>query len=159
MPDPIRINGNLYSWGSIIAKAGPNRLVGFTGINYSDNRERVKGYGMGRHHAPLARSRGKYLVEAVTLTGYRHAIQALRDTLAQLSPIPGSYGDTEFNLSVQYVEAALGPLFVSIERCVWTGNSASDEEGSDPLTEEITLDAMTIRRNGLVLFDQSLGTP
>ena len=42
---------------------------------------------------------------------------------------------------------------------MWTGNSSSDEESPDPLKEEIEIDAMLIRRNGLVLFDASQGSP
>jgi hypothetical protein len=159
MADPIRINGNLYSWGSIIAKVGPTPITGFTAINYGDSRERVKGYGMGRHHAPLSRSRGRYEVENPTLTGFKHAVQHLRDALAKLAPVPGGYGDTPFDLSIQATELGLPPLIVVIERCLIVGDSSSNEEGTDPLTEELTLDAMLIKRNGLVLFDASRGRP
>lgn len=160
MADGIRVNGNQLSWGSIIAKIDGERFHGFTSIAYADKRERVKSYGMGRHQAPRARSRGKYTVEPVKLGGPKTTMQALRDALAARSSDQTSYGDVEFELVVQYVEPGdEQPLQVDIERCVFVANSSSEEEGGDPLKEEIEIDAMLIRRNGLTLFDSSQGSP
>ncbi len=114
---------------------------------------------MARHQAPRGRSRGKYTVEPVKLTGWKGSIQTLREALAALSQDGISYGDVEFEIVVQYVDSGEAPMTVEIERCVWAGNSSSDEEGPDPLKEEIEIDCMLIRRNGLVLFDSSEGSP
>jgi hypothetical protein len=153
MSDQILVNGNQISWGSIILKVRAERFYGFTGISFADKRERVKGYGQGRHHAPRGRSAGKYSIENVKLTGWKASVQQLRQELALQSLVPGSYGDVEFQIDVQYIEADEVPIQVLIERCVWAGNSSSDEESPDPLKEEIEIDCMLIRRNGLVLFD------
>ena len=56
MSDVIRVNGNQVSWGSIVLKFNGQRFYGFTSISFSDKRERVHAYGMGRHHAPRGRS-------------------------------------------------------------------------------------------------------
>lgn len=159
MADPIRVNGNQHSWGSIILKLDNERMTGFTGITFSDKRERVKAYGMGRHHAPIGRSRGKYTVELVKLTGWKGAIQILRASLAARSVGGKSYGDIEFQIVVQYIETGESPITVDIDRCVIAENSTSDEESPDPLKEEISIDPMLIRRNGLVLFDASDSAP
>jgi hypothetical protein len=159
MSDQIRVNGNQLSWGSIILKLDQDVFTGFTSISFADKRERVKAYGQGRHHAPRGRSRGKYTIEPVKLTGWKDSVQIFRTQLAARSPDGKSYGDVEFQIIVQYVEIGEIPLTVAIERCVWTGNSSSDEESPDPLKEEIEIDAMLIRRNGLVLFDASQGSP
>lgn len=159
MSDDLRINNNQHSWGSIILKCYSERFTGFTGISFSDKRERVKAYGMTRHHAPRGRSRGKYTIEPVKLTGWKGSIAALRAGLAALSADGISYGDVEFQIVLQYVESGENPLTVEIDRCVWSSNSASDEESPDPLKEEIEIDAMLIRRNGLVLYDASEGEP
>lgn len=159
MSDAIRVNGNLFSWGSIILKIDQEPFYGFTGITYADKRERVKGYGMGRHHAPRGRSRGKYTIELAKLTGWKSSIQAVRVQLAARSANGQSYGDVEFQIIVQYVESDEAPMTVALERCVWAGNSSSDEENPDPLKEEVEIDPMLIRRNGLVLFDSSQGSP
>jgi hypothetical protein len=159
MSDQIRVNGNQLSWGSIVLKLDQDVFTGFTGISFADKRERVKAYGQGRHHAPRGRSRGKYTIEPVKLTGWKTSVQIFRTQLAARSPDGKSYGDVEFQIIVQYVETGEIPLTVAIERCVWVGSSSSDEESPDPLKEEIEIDAMLIRRNGLVLFDASQGSP
>ena len=163
MADQVRVNGNSHSWGSIIAKVDGARFYGFTSISFGDKRERVKGYGMGRHHAPRHRSRGKYSTDPVKLVGPKSTIQALRAQLAASASDGTSYGDVEFQLVVQYVEAGVAggevPMTVEIERCVITANTSSDEEGADPLKEEIEIDCMLIRRNSLTLFDSSQGSP
>lgn len=159
MADALRINGNAVSWGSIELKIDQEKYTGFTSIGFSDKRERVKGYSVGRHHAPTRRSRGKYTVDPVKLVGWKSSVQALRAALAAKSKDGKSYGDVEFQVVVQYVEDNEDPQTIVIDRCVWSSNSTSDEESPDPLKEEIELDAMLIKRNGLVLFDASEGEP
>lgn len=159
MSDAVRINGNQHSWGSIILKIDGDRYYGFTAISYNDKRTRSKGYGLGRHHAPRGRTRGKYELDPVKLTGWKSSIQELRRALATRSANGLSYGDVEFQVTVQYIENGEQPITVEIERCVITGNSASDEENPDPLKEELEIDCMLIRRNGLTLFDSSQGSP
>jgi hypothetical protein len=153
MADQVFVNGNQFSWGSIILKIDGERFTGFTGISFADKRERVKAYGMGRHHAPRGRSRGKYTVEPVKLTGWKGSVQAAREGLAKRASDGISYGDVEFEIVVQYIEFDERDITIEINRCVWTSNSSSDEESPDPLKEEVELDCMYIRRNDLVLFD------
>jgi hypothetical protein len=158
MADLIRVNGNQFSYGSIILKLDGDRYFGFTGVTFADKRERVKAYGMGRHQAPIGRSRGKYSVDPVKVVGWKGAIQRFRLALALKSSDQKSYGDVEFQAIVQYVESSDSSeiaINIELDRCVWSGNSASDEESADPLKEEIELDCMLIRRNGLVLFDNT----
>lgn len=157
MSDAVRVNGSQLSWGSISVKVNGDRFYGFTSIGYADSRERVKAYGMGRSHAPRGRSRGKYAVEPVTLTGWKSSMQALRKALADAGD-GESYGDTICQIVVQYVEADDTPVTVELEDCVWSKNTTSEEEGPDPLKEDAEFDCMRIRRNGLVLFDNSEGS-
>ena len=159
MADQLRVNGNQVSWGSVTLKLDGDVFTGFTAISYADKRERVMAYGMGRHQAPRGRSRGKYSVEPVKLTGFKTSIAALREALAARSANGASYGDVEFNIVVQYSESDEAPQTVEIERCAWAGSSSSEEEGADPLKEEIEISAMLIRRNGLTLFDSTVATP
>ncbi len=159
MADQIRVNGNQLSFGSIDVWLKGEKYTGFTSIKYGDSRERSKAYGMGRHGAPRGRSRGKYSTDAVGLTGWKSSVQALREALAAEAPDGKSYGDVEFQIVVSYFEADDTAITVELEDCVWSKNSASDEEGPDPLKEEIEIDCMRIRRNGLVLFDETGGSP
>lgn len=158
MSDPISVNGNMFSWGSIVVKVASEVIVGFKSVAYGDARERVKGYGLGRHHAPLGRTRGKYTIENGKLGGHVHAVQHLRDRLAQSGGGKG-YGDVEFQVVIGFFEDDLTDVTIELNRCVIAKNSSSYEESPDPMMEEIELDIMSIRRNGLALFDESQGAP
>lgn len=159
MADSIRVNGATYSWGSIKFKLAGELYIGFHSIAYSDKRERVKQYGMGRHHAPRGRSAGKYSVDPVKVTGDKGSVQALREALAALASDGISYGNVEFSGLVQYIESDQRELTVELDRLTWIANTASDEEAPDPLKEDFELDCMLIKRNGLTLFDASEGMP
>lgn len=156
MSDEIRVNGNAHSWGSITIKAASQQFTGFTEISYADSRERAKGYGMGKHQAPMRRSRGKYSVENPKLKGFKASIQQLREDLAAQGD-GTNYGDVEFLVVIQYIETGDKSITVQLGRCVIVKNSSSESEGADPLQEEIELDCMWIKRNGKTLFDSSSG--
>ncbi len=155
MSDSIRVNGNQLSWGSIRLILDNQPYSGFTGISYGDKRERVKAYGMGRHHAPRGRSSGKYSTESVKLTGWRSSVAIFRSALAARATDQKSYGSVEFMITVLYSEPSEPNIDVQILGCVWIGGTASDEESPDPLKEEVEIDCMSILRNGLTLFDSS----
>lgn len=160
MADKLRVNGNIVSWGSVIVKINGERFHGFTSVSYNDKRERVKAYGMGKHQAPRGRSRGKYSTDPVKLAGPKSTFQAMRKALAALSSDGISYGDVEFQIVVQYVETDESESqTVELEDAVWMSNGSNEEESPDPLKEECEFDIMKIRRNGLVLFDASEGSP
>ncbi len=159
MSDEIRVNGNLYSWGSIRFKVGNELFTGFTEISYADKRERTKGYGMARHHAPIGRTAGKYSTEPVKVKGYKKSVRALREALAALSADGVSYGNVESLINVQYIEGDDSPHNDEIERYVNSSDSSSHTESPDPLMDDIELDCMLIRRNGLTLFDSTEGSP
>lgn len=157
MADPFLVNGNQYSWASIVCKAYEEVWTGFTGITYGDKRERVLAYGMGRHHAPRGRSHGKYTPENVKLTGWKKSVHAFLEGLAARSSDGKSYGDSEFQIMVQFVEFDEGDISVVIERCVVVGVTASHEESPDNLKEEIEIQPMWVTRNGLKLWDARQG--
>ncbi len=159
MSDQKRINGNIVSWASIKITLGGEQFYGFVGVTYGDKRDRVHVYGMGKHHKPRARTRGKYSTDPVKLKGPKSTMQALRDQLAALSANGLSYGDVEFPISVQYLETGDTEMYVEIERCVYVGESSSEDESPDPLMEEIEIDCMGIRRNGKTLYDSEEGAP
>ncbi len=157
MSDSIRINGVQHSWSSTKLKIDGEPFYGITAINYGDALEVVKGYGMGRHHGPRGRSAGKYTVEPIAVKMFKSSAQALREQLAAKSPSGTSYGRTVFQMVLQFVEPDDSTITVEFEDCRWTKDSSTNEEGPDPLQEETEFDCMRIRRNGLVLYDDSEG--
>lgn len=156
MGDAIRVNGNQYEWGSIVIKIDGDEYHGTTAVNHSQKRERTKAYGTGRHHAPRGRTRGKYSAEG-KLTMWKSSAQALRQALAN-SVGTNSYGDKVFQVVIQYIETDETPITEELVDCVIASEDASHEENTDPLKEEIGLDVMYIKKNGLTLFDNSDGT-
>lgn len=151
--DRVSINGNMYSWGSVSVFCDGLPLIGVCGVKYSDKRERVKAYGTGRHHAPRGRSRGKYSAEG-SLTLWKDTAADLRIYLASRSGT-GSYGDTEFQLSVQFFENDTDLHDVQLVRACIAGSDTSADENPDPLKEEIPLDIIAIIRDGVTLFDNT----
>lgn len=157
MADVIKINGAAHSWSSTILKIGGERYSGIDSIGYSDKRERVHGYGMGRSHAPNWRSAGKYSVENVKIRGRKSTIEAIRQQLALLSPDGRSYGNAEVNINLQFVEGIDTPMNVLIVGCSLVSDGSSHEENPDPLKDEIEFQPMRIIRNGKTLYDSSQG--
>lgn len=152
MSDQIRVNGNVHSWGSIAVRVNGIPFWGFNAIGYGDARERSKVYGMGAHQAPRGRTRGKYNVDPVTLSGPMTSAEALRNALAAAGG--GSYGDGIAQITLQYIEAFdFPPITVLLRDCVWVKSSVSHAEGSDAMVEDIEFDCMAIFRNGKTLYD------
>lgn len=154
MADEQRINGNMKSWSSIVAKLDGERFYGIVSINYKDQLERVKGYGQGKHHGPRGRSAGKYSVDPVAVKMEKDTARALRNALAAKAADGRSFGTVEFEITVSYIENNVGHTD-TIERCKWQSTSATNEESPDPLYEEVEFDAMLIRWDGKTLFDSS----
>lgn len=155
MADQVRINGNALSWGSIRAKVADEVFSGFTKIEYGDKLTVGKVWGMGKDHAPRARSRGKYETDTVKLEGPKSTVRALLARLAQLSSDGASVGQVVFQITAEYVEASDDPQLDELEDCRVIALATSHEENPDPLKETIEIDCMRVRRNGLTLFSTS----
>jgi hypothetical protein len=154
--DKKQINGNAYSWGSIVAKVKGQEFNGLIGVMYSQKRERVKVYGTGRHQKPRGRTRGKYSAEA-KLTVVRGTMADFVNFLAAQAPDGVSYGDVVFQTTIQYVEDDETPMLVELVDCVIGDESATDDEGAEALKDEVAVDVMRIRKNGKTLYDSSKG--
>ncbi len=157
MSDSYLINGNQHSWASIVTKAYDEVWTGFTGITYGDKRERVLAYGQGRHHAPRGRSHGKYTPENIKLTGWKASVQQFIAGLAAKASDSVSFGDVEFQIVVQFVEADEGSITVVAERCTVISLMSTHDESPDPLKDEIEIQPLWLRRNNLTLFDSRQG--
>ncbi len=149
--DNVRVNGVQYDWASIEIKVRGIPYYGVAAINYSQTRERGKFFGVGKHGAPRGRGRGQYNCEA-SIEMWASSAQDLRDAL--LNPVSMSYGDTEFDVVVQYYEIGSNetPVTVELFSCVFKNEDASNSQGTDGLKETIGLDPMYIKKNGATLF-------
>lgn len=157
MADSVRINGNQISWSSAKLTINGERYTGIASISYADALEVSKAYGMGRSHAPRGRSAGKYTPDPLTMRAWKSTAQAIREQLAALSPSGTSYGRVAVPIVLQYVEPDDAVITVEFDAARLVKCTASNEEGADNLAEDLEWDVMLIRRNGLVLFDESEG--
>lgn len=155
MADPVRINGNEYSWASIEVKIDGEVYSGWTEIGFGHTRTRSKTYGMGRAHAPRGRTSGKYEVDETKLVGPLDTVKMLKEKLASMSESGKSYGDVPFQIVVQYLEPAEDDRQITVELIdnMITGETYSHSEGPDALSCELTLDTMDIVIDGLTLHD------
>lgn len=155
MSDGIRVNGNLHSWGSISVKADGDRYYGFKSIKYGQARERSLSYGQGKEHAPRGRSAGKYVPENATLGGAKSTILAFEESIAAKSPSGNSYGSASFDVVIQFIEAGDRPITIELLDCVIVKETSSHDEGPDALDEEIEIQPMRVKKNGMALYDDS----
>lgn len=156
MPDQQRINGNVFSYASIVIKKDGQAWHGWTSISYGQKRERTKLWGTGKHGAPRGRTSGKYTPDEVSLKGAKGTVRQFIDELARSASDQKSYGNVEFVITVQYIDTGEVSITDELQGCVIVGEASSHEEGADPLTEEIKIDCMRIVRNGKTLFDSSV---
>lgn len=150
MSDQARINGNQYDWASIELKVNGVPYYGVTAINFSQKRERGMFYGLGKHHAPRGRGRGQYSAEA-SLEMWAGSAEELREALDDGT---GNYGETIFDITVQYVEEGSNekPVVVKLFSCVLAGEESSNSQGTDGLKETLPLSVMYITKNDRYLF-------
>lgn len=157
MPDALRINNSLVSWGSISVRVDGEPFTGFTAIDYGDKLAVSKGYGLGAAQGARGRTRGRYETDEVKLTAYRDTAQALINALSLRSLNGLSYGTVSFNIVVQYIELGNTPMTVILDRCRIVGVTDANAEGSDAMMTDFAIDCMAIFRNGKTLFDSIRG--
>lgn len=150
MPDVIRVNGNLVSWGSYILSLNGNRYGGLTEISYADKIEVAKGYGMSRSHAAIGRTAGKYIVEPLKFKVYQHVAQEIRSDLALWSP-DDSLTTPQIPIVLQYFEVGLPSHVVLFESARYVSESDTISESSEAPMVEIEWDIMKIWRDGKTL--------
>lgn len=150
--DRKKINGNVYSWGSIVVKCDGQEFNGLYSFKFSQKRTRVKQYGTGRHQKPRGRTRGKYEPNA-SLGVFRGTCADFINFLADQAEDGQSYGDVVFHITAQWVEDDETPMLVECFDCVIGGEDSTDDEGNESLKDEIELDVMEIRKNGATLYD------
>lgn len=158
MSDSIRVNGNLLSWGSCGIKVDSERYYGVKSISFGEALEQALIHGMGRHHAPRARTRGKYIPEPLKVMVEVESLKLMQQALAARAKDGRSYGTVEFEVFLEAVEAEQS-FTAEFLRCKWAKNTGSFEEGPDGLYQEAEWSTMQISQNGLVLFDATEGSP
>jgi len=159
MADSLRMNDRTFSWSSIIWKLFDDRWTGLVSIDYDDALEVTLGYGLGKHHAPIARSAGKYVPSPVKIKVYAKTAQRIIDEASARSVGGLSYGQVEFPMTLQLIEPGDDPLTVTFDRCRIVKGGSAYAEGPELLMQDMELSVMAIYRNKKTLFDSSRGVP
>jgi hypothetical protein len=160
MADQRRINGVQISWSSCKLTIDGESIFGFISISFKDALEVSYAYGAGRDHGPRGRSAGKYTPDPVVISMWASTAQEVRRMLSQRAQQQGrgnSYGKAVVPIVLQYIEADDSTMTIEFEECRYLSASTSNEEGADALKEDVEFSPMRLRRNGLVLFDESEG--
>jgi hypothetical protein len=158
MSDSIRVNGNLLSWGSGGIKIASDRYFGIKEISFSEALEQTLIYGMGRHHAPRARTRGKYVPEVLKVVMEVNTVKTVQAALAAQAADSRSFATVEFEVFLEGVEAEQ-TYTAQFNRCKWQKTGASWSEGPDAWYQECEFNYFTVVQNGLTLFDATEGSP
>lgn len=153
--DKFRVNGNVVSWGSGVLRVGGEELTFFTGIAFGQKRDRQYVYGQDRSQMPRGRTRGKYEPKPIKLTIPRGAYGDVIEFLKAKAPDGVSYGDVEVTIVSQWIEKDETPHKIEAFRCTIIEEDAADEEGPDPMKDEVTFMPMSMKRNGGTLFDST----
>lgn len=155
----LRVNNSLYSWSSSILIIGVEPFTLVTKLEFGEKRERVYGWGMGRHHAPIGRSAGKYTPDPVKMTIYAHAEKELLTLLGLLSGTGLSYGNAIVPIRLQLVEPDLTPLTYTLDRCCISEIGNAYEESPENIMVDVTWSTMGVYRNKRTMFDITGGLP
>lgn len=141
--DKVRINGNLYDFGSTSLRLADEPIYGYVSVSWAQKRERQKGYGAGKDRLPQGRTRGRMAYENLKIKVRRDTASAIKTQLAARAADGQSYGDADDVLAVlQYVEEESNqePVLVEFADCAYVGESNVSEEEGGPDYVEIELD-------------------
>lgn len=154
MPD-IRINGNTYSFNSVIAEFAGEPTESFSSLSWEHERTRGKGWGARRSGGPLVRTSGKYEVKNLSAKFYADWWRQFK--IVTLGPLgAGSYGDPVFPISVQLVEEVPSLIGADVNTAMFVDCTIQNEkeaydEGTDALMTEVSFDCMQAIIDGLRL--------
>jgi len=139
----VNINGNEYSWASLVARFSGVEITDIKSVKYADE---VEGgevvYGTGRH--PRGRTSGRYKPGDASITFFKSGWKRL------LAGLPSGYADVRGTITVQYREGSDIHTDV-LEDVRIMGVDESAEDGTDALEVEVKLSILRIRRNGKYL--------
>lgn len=154
MSDALRVNGNLYSWGSHLLKLDGERWFGVTALDWDHERSRTFGYGMNRAHGPIAVTNGKYQPNPLKVTMHKHTAVALRKKLGLLADDQRSYGNVAVPMFLQAIEGS-NTTTTEWLNCRVTKTGTSVEENPDPTKETWEFQFEKAYEDGLTLWDSS----
>ena len=142
IPYPL-VNGNRFSWSSVVLKLAGATIVGIKSINYSQ--ELKPGAVFGTHPQKIGRTRGEGLNPDCSVEMYKEEFAIF---LKALDPAGlGGIYETEFEVVASY-EDTQGIVTDKIHNCRLTKADDSHSQSGDALTVKCDLDVMWIEYDG-----------
>lgn len=156
MSDQLRVNGHLVGWSSTILKIDGEKAYGVTSIGWDESLETTMGYGMGRSHAPIAQTPGKYVPGVLKIRFWEHAAIDWRKRLAAKSPDKRSIGRVYVPIFFQVDEGQIVST-VEFKLCRVAKMTPGVEEGPEGMIEEWEWTNQGIVTDDTTLFNSSQG--
>lgn len=157
MTDQIRLNNTVFSHQSCQWKLDAIPYDGILSMDFEEKRERKIVYAAKKAGRPIGWTAGKYTVPPIKLV----MLKASGHRLLQQMTVKGlgSYGDAEFNMTMQNIEPGNVPITHVFEPVCITGVKDGTAEGVEELTLEFEMACLSITRDGMRLWSvlRSLG--
>ncbi len=147
MPVYPLVNDIKFDHSSAEIQIGATLFTGIESIEWSESLE--PGIVRGTVAQKLARTAGEHDAEG----GFALPIEDFGELIATLGE---GYGGVSFNIVVTYSNEGQNVTTVELIGCRITEHSGGSEAGGDPTMEEISIDIMEVKHNGLRMFPGAL---
>ncbi len=158
MIDLVRLNNRVMSAKSVSFSIAGVPYQGILAADYAEKLDKEVVYDADKSGAPIGLTAGKYGAEPSTITMLKDVFiakflpQMALMSLANLAP--GSWGGAlPFPISVSYIELPLIPCVDLMERCEIIASKNSYAEGINAAVTIITFQPMSLKTNGLTLYN------
>lgn len=156
MDDIVRWNNMVLSAKSCTFSVAGVPYVGILAVDYEDQLDAELVHGANKDGSPIGYTSGEYSITSFTMQVLKDVwIARMQPQLALMSAAmgaPGSYGGAVFPFAGQYQEGPLVGIDL-INGCRVTKVKDSYAQGAGKLAVDLSLMALTIRRNGLTLYN------
>lgn len=162
MIDFVRINNRVVSARSLSFNIAGVPYQGITAVDYSEKLDKELVYDSDMSGGPAGMTSGKYGAEPASITMLKDVftVKLLPQfgLLSTANLAPGSWGQAPpFPVVVQYIELPLPPIIDLLSGCEITGAKDTYAEGIAAALVVITIQPMSISRNGLTLYNRARG--
>lgn len=162
MIDFVRLNNRVMSAKSVTFGIGGVPYQGITAMDYAEKMEKELVYDADKSGGPVGMTYGKYGAEPASITMLKDVFTmkflTQMGVLSAANLAPGAWGQAfPFPVSVQYIELPMLPCLDLLSGCEITGAKDAYAEGINAAVVVISLQPMSLSRNGLTLYNRVRG--
>ncbi len=159
MIDFVRLNNRVVSAKSVSFIIAGVPYQGITAMDYSEKMEKELVYDADKSGGPVGMTAGKYGAEPASITMLKDVFTVKFLTqfgiLSAANLAPGSWAQAlPFPIVVQYVELPIPPITDLLSGCEITGAKDAYAEGINAAVVVISLQPMSMSRNGLTMYNR-----